>query len=788
METDWKVDPSTPIDPGSDVSDPTLDYFEGTVFSPAFSIVEWKSYFVSTGDFSDWGPDVKRSHPWKNLDRKWIYLFQDLSGHFTWHGEYYAPDADTLQPVDLQGFEDREREDRPDPSAPVRKLRLAHTVNGNPAYYYAFASRIRLPIDVIRELVVNQRARHLLPCLKVETLRYDNPLQHDPNRLLWTGKEWILPAVDPLTIALSLAETYSDACDALIRFSTPADGLTHGDPYKVEERHTKRLLANLLKALSKSNPEIIARLRGRSTKIMDEFLAKEDYELHKRIRKVDRVGAALCNWIMGELFGIIQTAHFIDERRDAAAFINVFGQVVERLFESSPGKAYLLGLVESKDHFIHRYVLPESTPPDVVFQVARKCSSAIFSAWKQFAPALAAKHGAKAAEMLAAALRHISGSAEIVVNARRIGAAGLFNKPHRHLRPIVFDGFPTAKSLRDSSFAKWLSASSEAETKAQGFLTGIEVVNLAFALNALGSAGADLDGAFAFFGAVGSSLDLYTALKSVLGLACEVSLAPIGFASAIIDFFTYLKDMVKAGNRHDPGAEIGALISAGGCALTGIGAYAIWTGGSASATAIGISASTLGLIGVALAFGGVAISAAFSQSSLEVFANHCAFGFYYGSGNAMPWSEGDMSEWPAHPARQLRAIFTILSSIAVAPFAPDLPDAVISFGFLNARTRIVIDIAGKFLDGSFFRSVVAFHMWDQRLNRISGDELDLSAFELKWPANDSSLTLHARWLAAPSGVSCVKARCRVHLDYYGDGGYELPRDESGLRPVEVDLV
>ena len=693
METDWKVDPSTG-DPGPDVSDPTQDNIEGTVFSPAFSIVEWKSYFVSTGNFSDWRPDTDGVTPWKNLDRKWIYLFQDLSGHLSWHGEYYAPDADTLQPVDLQGFEDRDRDDRPDPAPPVRKLRLAHTVNGNPAYYYAFASRIRLPIDVVRELVVNQRARHLLPCLKVETVNYDNPQKHSPNRLLWTGSQWILPAVDPLTIALSFAETYSDACDALIRFTTPADAAIHGDPYKVEERHTKQLLGRMLKGIVAANPDLVSHLRGRSTKAIDEFLAKEEHELHKRIRKVDRVGAVLCGWLMGELFGIVQTAHFIEEQWDAAAFINVFGQAVDRLFESSPGKVYLCNLVDAEDHFIHRYVLPQFPTSDVVFGVSRKCAAAIFTVWKQAAPPFAAKHGAKAAEMLAAALRHISRSTEIVVNSRRIAAAGLFNQPHRHLRPIVFDSLPTADSLRNSSFAKWLSAAPEAEAKAVKLLAGIEIVNIAFALNALGSAGFDLDGAFSFFGAVGSSLDLYSALKPIFGVACEVSLAPIGFFSAIIDFFTALKDFVKATNRNDPGAAIGALINAGGCAAIGVGMYAVWQGGTAAAV-LGISASALCFIGVALVAGGVLISALCSRSDLEIFVDHCAFGFSFGTGNTMPWSEGDMAEWRANPTRQIQALLNVLSGISATPATQGRPDVTVSFGLLNARTVIVVDIAER---------------------------------------------------------------------------------------------
>jgi hypothetical protein len=673
---------------------------DGTVFSPAFRFVEWRSYYVSTGNYSDWGPDVdfvdpaaKNQPAYQELERKWVYVFRDLCGDLSWTGEFYAADAQSLQPVDLEGFEDREREDRPEPSAPIQKLRLPHTVNGHPAYYYVFASRIRLPIDVIHQLVTNKRVRALLPCLNVKTRDYsENPDRNEQaQRLQWTGEEWLLCAVDPLTIALTLSDIYRDACDLRIRYVAIGDAKSFGDKLKVQERDSKKIVGQMVKALVKSDPamaeKILPLLKGESLASIDSFLKKEEATIERLVRAADRCAATLCNWLCGELFQLTQTSYFITENWDTAKFLNVYGQTIDRLFESAPGQAYLAEVYEDAGHFVHTYVLPVLPPTDVQFQIARKCSAALFGAWKELAPVVTRRHADKAAKMLAGALNSISRTNDMTTKVRRIAPAGRPWRPTRHSMEAIYTELPNARELNGTSLAKWLQGNSDAKVaKVAKALVAVEIINLGLAVNSLRGANMDIDGAFSVMGAVGSSLDFFSAFKVAIGAADDIVLAPIGMVSAIIDFMSSVKDMYKAVGRHDYGALVGAGGAAFGSAIIAFGCYTAWAAGGVTGTGVGLGPGVaIGIVGAVLVGAGVVVSAVAGHSDLEIFVNHCAFGKEYGTGNEMPWSFGPMMEWKWHPGRQVYALCAIVTDLSLATVAQGLPAVKIQYGLVNAR-------------------------------------------------------------------------------------------------------
>lgn len=773
---------------------------DGTVFSPAFRFVEWRSYYVSTGNYSDWGPDVdfvdpaaKNQPAYQELERKWVYVFRDLCGDLSWTGEFYAADAQSLQPVDLEGFEDREREDRPEPSAPIQKLRLPHTVNGHPAYYYVFASRIRLPIDVIHQLVTNKRVRALLPCLNVKTRDYsENPDRNElAQRLQWTGEEWLLCAVDPLTIALTLSDIYRDACDLRIRYVAIGDAKSFGDKLKVQERDSKKIVGQMIKALVKSDPamaeKILPLLKGESLASIDSFLKKEEATIERLVRAADRCAATLCNWLCGELFQLTQTSYFITENWDTAKFLNVYGQTIDRLFESAPGQAYLAEVYEDAGHFVHTYVLPVLPPTDVQFQIARKCSAALFGAWKELAPVVTRRHADKAAKMLAGALNSISRTNDMTTKVRRIAPAGRPWRPTRHSMEAIYTELPNARELNGTSLAKWLQGNSDAKVaKVAKALVAVEIINLGLAVNSLRGANMDIDGAFSVMGAVGSSLDFFSAFKVAIGAADDIVLAPIGMVSAIIDFMSSVKDMYKAVGRHDYGALVGAGGAAFGSAIIAFGCYTAWAAGGVTGTGVGLGPGVaIGIVGAVLVGAGVVVSAVAGHSDLEIFVNHCAFGKEYGTGNEMPWSFGPMMEWKWHPGRQVYALCAIVTDLSLATVAQGLPAVKIQYGLVNARGAFYVDFRTSLYDGRKLRSIVRFDMWTQTMSKVFGDPLDETAFWL----GQETLAIEARYPALPEGRSeCVTASCSVYLDYYGNGEYKIPRTQKGLEPLELELV
>lgn len=788
-----------PANADPDINDPAEDNLEGTIFSPAFRFVEWRSYYASTGNYSDWGPDVdfvdpaaKNQPAYQELDRKWIYVFQDLCGQLTWNGEFYAKDAETLQPVDLEGFQDRDRDDRPEPAAPIRKLRLPHTVNGNKAYYYAFASRVRLPLDVINALVVNKRVRALLPCLDVKTRGYSRNPDRDEKaqRLQWTGTEWLLCAVDPLTIGLTLSDIYRDACDLRIRYVAIGDAKTLGDKLRVQERDSMKITGQMIRSLVKSSPEMAAKLlpllKGESLAGIEAFLKREEETIARLARDADRCAATLCNWLCGELFQLTQTSYFITENWDTAKFLNVYGQTIDRLFESAPGQAYLAEIYEDAGHFVHTYVLPSLPPTDVQFQIGRKCSAALFGLWKEVAPIVVRKFGDKAAFLLARGLNAISRTEDMVTSLRRIAPAGKPWRPLRHSMEAMYTALPKAEALKGTNLAQWLKASEGKVAKVANAFVAVEIINLGFAVNSLRGANMDIDGAFTVMGAVGSSMDFYSAFKVALGAADDLLLAPLGMASAIIDFLSSVKDMYKAVGRHDFGALVGAGVAASGSALIAFGAYTAWMAAGTAGTGAGLGPGVaIGLVGAALVGTGVVISAFAGHSDLEVFVHHCSFGKQYGTGAEMPWSFGPMMEWQWHPGRQVDALCAIVTDLSLAPVAPGLPAVKIQYGMVNARGVFYVDFRTSFYDGRKLRTVVKFDMWTHTMTRVFGDALDETAF---W-AGQQTVAIEARYPAPPAGQSeCLTASCTVYLDYYGDEQYEIPRTKDGLKPLELQLV
>ena len=806
LETDiTDPDISNPDDFDPDSNDPADDNLEGTIFSPAFRFVEWRSYCAATGNFSDWGPDADFNDParpgappYQELERKWIYVFRDVCDVFSWHGEYYAEDATTLQPVRIEGFEDRDRDDRPAPAAAIRKLRLPHTINGNPAFYYVFASRIRLPIDAVKQLITDPRARQILPCLALKISTYDANPELRPNRLQWTGSEWLLAAVDPLTIALNLADSYRDACDHHIAFNTNTDANTLMDRLKVRERCAKKIIGQIVKSMIDGSPELAGKLnpllKGGSTAGIEAFLRKDQSQQRLRAIEVDLRAAQLCFWLTGNLFQITQAAHFINESWDAPAFLRVFGQTVERLNESSPGKVYLTTLFESPSHFVHLYALPQGQTADVNFQVGRKCSAALVTIWKEFAPVVMKNAGPKAAEYLSRALSALSRTDDLRTIRRVFRTGPDAWRPSRRTLEITYTAFAEINNFDQTALSQWITAGDGKVKSVEKFFVGVEVFNLGFSAVALAGAGLDVDGAFSYLGFVGSSADLYSAVRAAFPSKADLAkrLAKVGFVSAIIDMVTALKDMGKMAGRHDYDAMVGYGYIAAGSALVAWGQYLTWTAAASAGTGVGMPPAVIaGIVGAAFIAGGILITTFCSHSDLEVFVNHCFFGKNAGSGNATAWSSGPMAEWNWNPHRQVDALMFIISGIELesAPFTPAIPGVRVKLGMVHEKGKVFVDVSATYTNGVFRRAVIRFDLWTHKMDSVFGDPIDAAQCDFQLTGDERYVAIGARFLNAPPDCDTFAlVECAAHFDYYGDGQFTVPKVDGVLKPIKLQLA
>ena len=111
-----------------------------------------------------------------------------------------------INPVSLEGNREKERDKRPEPQLGNDWMRLPHTINGARAYYYGYVSRMRLPIDAVRQLT--NRCHELLPYMDLDETEEYGTSDPSPHRILYSGAAWVFPCVEPVSIALNLAQYY----------------------------------------------------------------------------------------------------------------------------------------------------------------------------------------------------------------------------------------------------------------------------------------------------------------------------------------------------------------------------------------------------------------------------------------------------------------------------------------------------------------------------------------------------------------------------------------------------
>ena len=640
---------------------------------------------------------------------------------------------------------------------------------------------MRLPIDAVRQLT--NRCHEVLPYMDLDETETYGMSDPSPHRLIYNEAAWVFPCVDPITIGLKLAEYYQTAASELIMFTSEYAGQPAEQQRRVRERNRTKMLAEMLVAVLDSDPEDKMDLRddfasGGEQK-MRAFLKDYDAQVKAKTREADRRGAAVCHWLRSEVMTIAEVAHFIYKEEDAPAFINPWAMCVNRLQECTPGKAFLAYLIESDAHFVHEFVLRTDPSPDNIFQVGRKCASAIVALWTELAGLHIRLRGKDTARALQLSLEYISRieMVAIQISPKEVLVATVEQKMVRvKVEVITIKVTPQAPAQA----ATWIQ-DGHAVADFIGRLTlCVEVINLGLALKALITADPGLaNTVWAAMGALGSSLDLL----SVAGVMMEMSkksLAVIGGVSAVIDTVCAFKDALGAASRNDYSAMIGYGLGMGlGSALIAAGAYVAFAGAGTASTGVGAPpGAILAVVGGILVAAGWVITTFTTDSEMELFISHCLWGEDYGDGSDDPkWAGGSFSSWKGNLDKQLSALFNILCAFRLD--SADYNAVRIWMGMVQPTSKFYIEFHCEFNAGYKLDPQLAIEVGTQTMTQVGGDRADLSLCRFGESEGQRYIFVEADYAPGtkprnPPVVQNQYASCKVNLDLLGDGSVMVP--------------
>ena len=772
-----------------------------TIISPAFTFVEWKRFVCNEKPQNTWSPDVHTStqipESWPHQEpiAKWIYVFAEQgTTNARWTGEYFFKDR-LIFPVDLTACRGLERDRRPHAEDGVSAISLPYEVNGLRITYFAYVSRVQLPLKFVKEL--EERARHLL--LHVDLA--DVPICYDyahHHQLFALKNQWCYRAVDPLTVALNLSAEYRDACDDLIGYTTGYAEQPEAQKERVTERVRKRVISDALITLLDADESDALDLRAQFAPggeiAMRNFNTDFEKQTDSRARERDRRAAQICFWLSGDLMDFAQRVHLAADA-DVPAFLNVMGVVMSRLQESTPGKHLLARWVCDDSHWLHVYVVPPSPADGNKFSSTRKAGSAVTAMWGELLGTfLSLYNSQEAAAKLVLGWKNITRIDEMRVEVELVNGRVL-----NYYRDVV-DVKITNVTIRADGidygrFRAWM-ATDEVDTISRAFASfsgAIEIANVGLSLKALREAGIvpnDWDSALALLGLAGSTIDFGLTFASIaFKESWKKSVIVVGGISAVIDIICAGFAAEDAAQMHDYSTMIGqaALMAAG---LIALGTLCMGSGAAESATGVGIPIGVLSiLVGGFFAVGGMLLITLGEESDIALFTAHSVWGVAYGGylGYAYkPWSEGPFREWYGRLDIQVAALVNILCSFTLEAY--NIGWLRVFYGNVTAGSRFEITFECRTAAG-VHRPQCAVKMGTRELTHVDGDPILIDNLHFRFTEIDGRqcFEILPRWPydREPRGWGhCTDIKCTVLLDANGDGSNWIPR----TGPVPFTIV
>jgi hypothetical protein len=764
--------------------------------SKPFRFGEWTRYIVPDANYKEWRPDRRESDKfWQPIQGKSVYLFQALGSNVTWFGEYFVDTQNLTFPVDMEKAHGKERDARPKFADKSVDVRVPYEVNGYPALYYGVVSRIRLPLSTIEQL--QMRIEDLLPVMDVA------PEGKNGLILVPELKSRMLRVVDPITIGIGMNRQYQRALDDGLAFGTLYEGQSEPQRELVIKRQAMKMLSELLTAVLDQDPDDNLGLRGKFKSRGEtgmRYYAK-DYDAHVEQRKTEaaRRAASLCYWLEGELMQIVQTSYQIFETTDFSKYIEFYGEMVDRLAESTPGSAFLDNVIENKKHFAHKYMLRTSPPDKDVWEVGRKAASGIFNVWKE----LASRHfdhrrRPRKLSVIMESMNHISGFRMVGIEPENPKTIRVIRG--KELAEVDVKSRTVTLSLDPNAWAKWVQDGHAIEDLRGSMWVAVEIFNFAWTLDEVLKADREDLTWVDVAGTVGSLADAVDSAAALLGEIAEKSLAKIGLLSAVIDAVCGFADAGEAAQRNDYSAMAGYGLVGTGSAILAVGSILVMVGAAKSVTILGAPAGFVCMVfGSILLAAGWVIAVFTADSDIQLFVSHCYWGEDYGKGSERTkWGMVAFSDWEGNPAVQITALYNILAGFSVRVTGHNFTEVLVSAGTLHRDSKVYVNYEVLYPLGVVHQPKLMVDFQTKKMKQLDdGHAADLS----KVTVGERSVTIDCRF--PPNAVPKASgkkggrpetiiqqvqyARCEVYVDLYGDGKHRIPGSGAWIKHLIYDL-
>lgn len=555
---------------------------------------------------------------------RWIYVFKKLEWGTTISSEICVDDGGNLKLVNWHGKHWVETDDRP-----ADVSRDDFEVSYRPEEYdlFFFLSRVQLARQRIEEYTgasgiktVVRRGMHFEP----GESDHVEPLGDD-----CAGCRVYL--TDHIRVAQERHEQYKKAADRYGKFLDD------------EEETTRQMLAtlthNVAKTVSEDEPEVWSWMdREKLKKEIDEY-ESERQDLEKQVKER---GQLLCDWMQRPayeemLFDYTGTEKLEDKGHDLQAGL------CAGLSQCDPGREYLEGVLESRDSWHNKVVVPTGK---YLFGQSRRTVGAAENAvtlLQEFAATMAASNVNKAGSLVQSFFKMRFNSRISFYETIQKTGGGLKRQT------ISFKQFVEGGSItKGVDVDETASGLKSAEVSMKRITAVLNVINLAMVGKSVVEAEGTEKQALAMVDLTWAIGDVASSITDFVKSSPKTQL--VGRTATIVGgVLGYGKSVYKIATRSpDQNAGVTA-----GLSLAGLGGAFTAASGVSALTGslfVGLGSTGIGLIGVGLATLGAGVVYYFKETDLEKWFKQC------------PWG----TEASSQPARQhLDDLFKVLAGFTV---------------------------------------------------------------------------------------------------------------------------
>src|SRR5215468_3983423 len=195
--------------------------------------------------------DADFSYP--RVVNRWLYIFQQQGGKWTWTGEYWVDESGGYHPVDMKQAKGKERNQRPQPAKEALPLlSLPYQVDGKQVFAGFFLSGTRLTLHTIHRMETEgEDLWRGLDRIDLNPDLYPHQPEYGP---YYGGQGWVR-VTDPLWYAMSLNKVMQQLRDLMVSWLVPAKDLDPATRQRTDDRNKKKLVAEVIKAFLDNDPK-----------------------------------------------------------------------------------------------------------------------------------------------------------------------------------------------------------------------------------------------------------------------------------------------------------------------------------------------------------------------------------------------------------------------------------------------------------------------------------------------------------------------------------------------------